>query len=76
MLLPSKSTRSSESIFCIASFVCNYIKDEEKTFDDVLDYLAAEYPKRVGVESLVLVFDFLYIIGKIEVSGDSFRIKL
>jgi hypothetical protein len=56
--------------------VCNYIKDEEKTFDDVLDYLTEEYPKRVGVESLVLVFDFLYIIGKIEVSGDSFRIKL
>jgi len=76
MLLPSKSTKSSESIFCIASFVAGFLKDSEKTFDEVFEYLSVNYPAAISVESLVLAFDFLYMINRVEVCGDSFRIKL
>ena len=77
MIMPSKSIKPIDSLFCIGSFVVGLLEDDEGTcLDDVYDVLNAYYPKNVDFERFLHSLDYLYIIGCIEVRDEIVKLKL
>lgn len=73
MIVPSKTVKPVDSIFCISAYIVQVLKNEDVDFDDLLDLVNQSYPKPVTIEKLQLCLDFLYIIGKLELTDETFK---
>lgn len=74
MILPTKTIKPIDSIYCISAYIVNFIKSQEKVdFDDVLDELNYVYPKEISIEKLQQCLDFLFIIGKLELENETLK---
>jgi hypothetical protein len=76
MIMPSKSIKPIDSLFCIGSFVVELLAKNEASLDDVYDGLNAHYPKSVDFEKFLYSLDYLYLIGRIEVRDEIITLKL
>jgi len=76
MILPSKTIKPIDSIFCISSYVVKAIGSKELAIDEVYTKLIKIYPKKISMETLMLCFNFLFVIGKLESKNDIVKIKL
>ncbi|EGQ9729778.1 hypothetical protein VCSRO184_1242 [Vibrio cholerae] len=73
MILPSKTVKPIDSLYCISAYVVNIIKNQEVDFDELLDLVNHSYPKPVTIEKLQQCLDFLFIIGKLELKNETFK---
>ncbi|MGI2111870.1 ABC-three component system middle component 6 [Shewanella frigidimarina] len=73
MILPSKTVKPIDSLYCISAYVVNIMKEEEVEFNDLLDLVNKSYPKHVTIEKLQQCLDFLFIIGKVELQNETFK---
>lgn len=76
MILPTKSIKPVDSLFCISSFVVDILRDEELGIDEIHSKLVSSYPKAVSIETIISSINFLYIIGKVEMENEIIKIKL
>jgi hypothetical protein len=76
MLLPTKSIKPANSIFFMTSYLVDAISNGHDNFDAAFEHIQRRYPAPVTVELVILAFDFLFMLDRIEVNGDSFKIKL
>ncbi len=76
MILPSKTIKPVDSLFCISSYVVKEIVNEWLTVDEIHEKINKTYPKAVSIESLLLCLDYLFIIGKLEKNNEAIKIKL
>ncbi|MEM5503763.1 ABC-three component system middle component 6 [Shewanella frigidimarina] len=75
MILPTKVVKPIDSLYCISAYVIQLLsKYEAIDFDDLFDELNAIYPKNVSLERLQQCLDFLFIIGKLELEDETFKI--
>lgn len=74
MILPTKTIKPIDSIYCISAYIVDLIKDKELVdFDDMLDELNYVYPKEISIEKLQQCLDFLFIIGKLELENETLK---
>ena len=74
MILPTKTIKPINSIYCISAYIVDLIKDKELVdFDDMLDELNYVYPKEISIEKLQQCLDFLFIIGKLELENETLK---
>lgn len=76
MILPSKTVKPVDSIFCIAPFILSLIKDKEINLDELMELVNKTYPNKVSLEKFLLCLNFLFIVGKLEVNNEIVKIKL
>ena len=76
MILPTKSIKPVDSLFCISSFIIDILKKEELCIDAIHNRLVSLYPKAISIESIISSINFLYIIGKVEMENEIIKIKL
>ena len=76
MILPNKSIKPVDSLFCISSFVIELLIKDELSVDNVHSELQKVYPKSVSVETVISCINFLYIIGKVEMENETIKAKL
>lgn len=77
MIMPSKIIKPIDSLLCIAAYVIDALNVKESTeFDELLDRLNQDYPKEISVERLQQCLDFLFIINKLEVDSETYKIIL
>lgn len=76
MILPNKSIKPVDSLFCISSFVIELLIKDELSVDSVHSELQKIYPKSVSVETVISCINFLYIIGKVEMENETIKAKL
>ncbi|PFG51975.1 hypothetical protein ATG98_0958 [Marinobacter sp. LV10R520-4] len=76
MLFPTKAIKPADSVFFIAAYLTEALSQGHDNFDSAFDYIQNTYPKTVTIELVILSFDFLFMLDRIEVKGDSFKIKL
>lgn len=73
MILPSKTVKPIDSLYCISAYVVDVLKEEETEFNHLLDMVNQSYPIPVTVEKLQQCLDFLFIIGKLELKNETFK---
>lgn len=76
MILPSKTIRPVDSLFCISSYIVEAIGETESTIDDIFETINNSYPKSISIDIIILCLDYLYIIGKLECVNETVKIKL
>lgn len=76
MILPTKSIKPVDSLFCISSFIIEILKDGALAVDEVHRKLMSNYPKIISIETVISSINFLYIIGKVEMENETIKIKL
>ena len=76
MILPNRSIKPIDSLFCIASYVIDIAKGNELTLDEIYKQLLKSYPKSISIENVILCINYLYIIGKLETKNEIIKIKL
>lgn len=80
-ILPEKHVRISESILGVGAVVLRTLHDGPRSFDAVWKSMRHEKAIRdrlngsVGIETLVLAIDFLYLLGAIRINSDE-RLEL
>ncbi|NMD52693.1 hypothetical protein HG547_13840 [Shewanella sp. DNRA4] len=75
MILPTKVVKPIDSLYCISAYVVDLLdKYGAMDFDELLDKLNVIYPKKVSLERLQQCLDFLFIIGKLELEDETFKI--
>ena len=75
MILPSKTIKPVDSLFCISSYILNELGDEALTVDEIFIKMEESYPKKISIELLLLCLNYLFIIGKLESSNETVKIK-
>jgi hypothetical protein len=76
MILPTRSIKPIDSLFCIASYIIEEAKNKELTLDEIHKRLLKSYPKVITIETVILCINYLYIIGKLETQNEIIKIKL
>ncbi len=76
MILPTKSIKSVDSLFCISSCIIEVTGDQELTIDEIHERINQSYPKKINIEILLMCLNFLFIIGKLERNNETIKIKL
>jgi hypothetical protein len=76
MILPTKSIKPIDSLFCISSYIIELAKGEQLTLDAIHTRLLDSYPKTVSIETVILCINYLYMIGKLEADNEIIKIKL
>ncbi|NOI79269.1 hypothetical protein F0237_01255 [Vibrio tubiashii] len=77
MIMPSKIIKPIDSLLCISAFVLDTLqKADSLDFDELLDDLNHTYPKEISVERLQQCLDFLFIINKLGVENETYKIVL
>lgn len=77
MILPTKSLKPIESLYCISAFAVELLSSKiGLDFDVLLDEINLNYPIHVSVEKLQYCLDFLFIIGKLELEDETLKIIL
>ncbi|WP_345775827.1 ABC-three component system middle component 6 [Vibrio tubiashii] len=75
--MPSKIIKPIDSLLCISAFVLDTLqKADSLDFDELLDDLNHTYPKEISVERLQQCLDFLFIINKLGVENETYKIVL
>lgn len=75
MILPTKVVKPIDSLYCISAYAIDlHNKYGAMDFDELLDKLNVIYPKKVSLERLQQCLDFLFIIGKLELEDETFKI--
>lgn len=75
MILPSKTIKPIDSLFCISSYVLHEIGIETLTVDEIFIKIEKSYPKKINIETLLLCLNYLFIIGKLEGSDETIKAK-
>ncbi len=75
MILPSKTIKPVDSLFCISSYIIEEMGTKELAVDEIHKKLMVSYPKAVSIETLLLCLNYLYIIGKLENNNEVIKIK-
>ncbi|WP_404936355.1 ABC-three component system middle component 6 [Pseudoalteromonas sp. SG43-6] len=76
MILPNKSIRPVDSLFCISSFIVELLSKNNLCVDSIHYELQKSYPKSVSVETVISCINFLYILGKVEMENETIKAKL
>lgn len=76
MILPSKTIKPIDSLLYVSSCVIKEMGDQSYSVDEVLAIINKSAPKAISIETLLLCFNYLYIIGKLESENEAFKIKL
>ena len=76
MILPSKTVKPIDSLFCISSYVVKVIGNKWLSIDEIHENINRAYPKSVSIETLLLCLDYLFIIGKLERNNEVIKIKI
>ena len=71
MILPSKSVKPIDSLFCISAYLVKILSFHE-TYDieTLYEKLQEIYPKKISIETYLLCINYLFIIRKLEVEKD------
>lgn len=73
MILPSKTVKPIDSLYCLSAYVVEILKEEDLEFNELLDLVNQSYPKTVTIEKIQQCLDFLFIIGKLELKNETFK---
>lgn len=76
MILPSKTIKPVDSLLYISSFVIKEMGNESLTVDEVLTKVNRSIQKKISIETLLLCFNYLYVVGKLESDNETVKIKL
>ena len=76
MILPTKTIKPVDALFCISSYIIDAAVGKELTVDEIHEKVNKSYPKGISIEILLLCLNFLFIIGKLENSNETIKIKL
>jgi len=76
MILPTKSIKPVDSLFCIASCIIEETGDQELAIEEIHERVNKSYPKSISIETLLLCLNYLFIIGKLERNNEAIKIKL
>lgn len=75
MILPSKTIKPVDSLLYISSFVIKKMGNESLTVDEVLTRVNQSIQKKISIETLLLCFNYLYVVGKLESNDETVKIK-
>lgn len=75
MILPTKTLKPVDSLFCISSYILKDLRHQELTLDDILQRLNQSYPKEISIETVLLCLNYLFIVGQIESDHEIIKIK-
>ena len=75
MILPTKSIKPVDSLFCMASYVLQRLSGGGVHFDKLFDDVNEVYPKKITLEALVYCLDMLYLIDKVELKNEIIKAK-
>lgn len=74
MILPTKSIKPIDSLYCISSYVFDILSLDGSLDSDVLLHKINNiYPEEVSAEKLQYCLDFLFIIGKLELENETVK---
>ncbi len=76
MILPTKTIKPIDSLFCISSYIIEEALDHSSTFDEIYEKIKKSYPKEISIETMLLCLDYLFIVGKLEIKDEVIKIKL
>jgi len=76
MILPTKTIKPVDSLFCISSYIIEEAKEERLTVDEIHEKINQSYPKTISIETVLLCLNYLFIIGKLERINETVKIKL
>jgi hypothetical protein len=76
MILPTKSIKPIDSLFCISSYIIELACNEQLTIDGIHSQLKNTYPAVITIETVILCINYLYIVGKLETDNEIIKIKL
>lgn len=76
MLMPSKITKTEDSIMYISSLIIKALIERELSFEDIHLRINNESPKKISIQKAMLGLNFLYTIGKVELTNETIKIKL
>jgi hypothetical protein len=76
MILPSKTIKPVDSLIYISSHIIREMGHGSHSIDEVLAKVNKSIPKKISIETLLLCFNYLYIIGKLENEHETVKIKL
>lgn len=76
MILPTKTIKPVDSLFCISSFILDEASGNELSIDELHEKMRNSYPKIISIETLILCIDYLFIVGKLEMENEVINIKI
>lgn len=75
MILPTKTIKPVDSLFCISSYIVDALQDKALSVDEIAEKIDKTYPKKITIEVILLCLDYLFIIGKLESHHETINIK-
>lgn len=75
MILPTKTIKPVDSLFCISSYILDAMQDNELSVDEIVEKLDESYPKKITIDVVLLCLNYLFIIGKLESHNETIKIK-
>ncbi len=74
MILPTKTIKPVDSLFCISSYIVDALEDKALSVDEIAEKLDKSYPKKITIEVVLLCLNYLFIIGKLEAHNETVNI--
>lgn len=71
MILPTKNIKPVDSLVCTGAYLIEILSQVRIIeFDSLANKLRDTYPKKISNENLYFAIDFLFVIGKVDISDD------